>query len=68
MMNQYQQGHYELQPTMVWAGPEGAVENRQAVLSSGIGAVTEMTTADGKTSAQHFPDIKKVNLLLNKDI
>ncbi|VEI72008.1 type VI secretion system Vgr family protein [Serratia rubidaea] len=68
MMNQYQQGHYELQPTMVWAGPEGAVENRQAVLSSGIGAVTEMTTADGKTSAQHFPDITKVNLLLNKDI
>ncbi|MDC6119686.1 type VI secretion system tip protein VgrG [Serratia rubidaea] len=68
MLNQYQQGHYELQPTMVWAGPEGAVENRQAVLSSGIGAVTEMTTADGKTSAQHFPDITKVNLLLNKDI
>ncbi|MDK1704544.1 type VI secretion system tip protein VgrG [Serratia rubidaea] len=68
MLNQYQQGSYMLQPTMVWAGPEGAVENRQAVLSSGIGAVTEMTTADGKTSAQHFPDIKKVNLLLNKDI
>ena len=68
MLNQYQQGNYELQPEMIWAGPEDTVKNRKAALRSQQGEISEVTADNGKTPTQDFADITDINLQLNKDV
>ena len=68
MLNQYQQGNYELQPEMIWAGPEDTVKNRKAALRSQQGEISEVTADNGKTPVQDFADITDINLQLNKDV
>ncbi|MBV7556752.1 type VI secretion system Vgr family protein [Enterobacter sp. ENT02] len=67
MLNKYQQGNYELQPTLVWSGSGEPVANRQTVLNSDMGATAENTTSAGNTSTQNFNTVSKVRLTVNKE-
>lgn len=67
MLNQYQQGNYELQPTLVWGGSGDPVTNRQAVLKSDMGVVAENTTSAGDISTQNFNAVNNVRLTVNKE-
>ncbi|MEJ5072138.1 type VI secretion system tip protein VgrG [Enterobacter ludwigii] len=67
MLNQYQQGNYELQPNLVWGGAGGPVANRQTVLNSDMGTAAENTTSAGNTSTQNFNAVSNVHLTLNKE-
>ncbi|EML2065615.1 type VI secretion system tip protein VgrG [Enterobacter asburiae] len=67
MLNQYQQGNYELQPALVWSGTGAVVANRQAVLKSDMGTTAENTTSAGNTSKQNFNAVSNVRLTVNKE-
>lgn len=67
MLNQYQQGNYEVQPTLVWCGTGTPVSNRQTVLDSDMGVIAEKTTSDGNTSRQNFNAVSSVRLTVNKE-
>lgn len=67
MLNQYQQGNYELQPQMVLAGTEKALKNQHAELNSDTGKTQGSTTMEGRLSTQSYEVVKGVNLTLNKD-
>ncbi|WP_431138610.1 type VI secretion system Vgr family protein [Enterobacter mori] len=67
MLNKYQQGNYELQPTLVWSGSGEPVANRQTVLNSDMGATAENTTSAGNTSTQNFNTVSNVRLTVNKE-
>lgn len=67
MLNQYQQGNYELQPNLVWSGSGGPVANRQAVLNSDMGVAAENTTSAGNISTQNFNAVSNVRLTVNKE-
>lgn len=67
MLNQYQQGNYELQPALVWNGTGAVVANRQAVLKSDMGTTAENTTSAGNTSKQNFNAVSNVRLTVNKE-
>ncbi|PXV75474.1 MULTISPECIES: type VI secretion system Vgr family protein [Pantoea] len=67
MLNQYQQGNYELQPALVWSGTGAAVANRRAVLNSDMGTTAENTTSAGNTSKQNFNAVSNVRLTVNKE-
>ena len=67
MLNQYQQGNYEVQPTLVWCGTGTPVSNRQTVLDSDMGVIAEKTTSDGNTSTQNFNAVSSIRLTVNKE-
>lgn len=67
MLNQYQQGNYELQPTLVWEGTGDPVTNRQIILNSDMGTTAENTTSTGNTPTQDFNAVSNVRLTVNKE-
>jgi type VI secretion system secreted protein VgrG len=67
-LGQFQQGNYELQPKMVWAGSEEAIKGREAMLSSDIGNNTAITAASGKTDIQNHINIETVQAILKKEV
>ncbi|SCC54720.1 DUF2345 domain-containing protein, partial [Kosakonia oryziphila] len=66
-LKQFQNGSYELQPQMVWAGSGDAIKGRKAMLNSGGGNIEVVTSVSGETANQPHLNIEEVQAILKRE-
>ncbi|MBD2781900.1 type VI secretion system Vgr family protein [Xenorhabdus szentirmaii] len=67
MLNQFQQGNYELQPQIVWGVNQKPVKGKDMIISGEHGSHNEITSGEGNTLKQNYTTINSLRFRKKKE-